>query len=102
MCFSPLSWQTYDIALTAAKYEDGRKVKRARMTVRFNGVLVLDDQECPRHTSYPALREGEAPGPLYIQNHGWSKTPVQYRTIWVVENRCAHNPQRPRPSVPSR
>ena len=37
MSFSPLSWQTYDVAFTAAGYKDGKKVKNARMTVRHNG-----------------------------------------------------------------
>ena len=81
MCFPPLSWQTYDVEFTAARYENGKKVSNARMTVRHNGVLIHDDVEVPRATAAARLPEGPEPGPVYLQDHG---NPVRFRNIWVV------------------
>lgn len=81
MCFPPLSWQTYDIEYTQAKYEDGKKVKNARMTVYHNGVLVHKDAEIPKGTRAHPVKESPEPGPIYLQNHG---NPLKYRNIWVV------------------
>jgi hypothetical protein len=83
MCYPPLSWQTYDIDFTAAKYENGKKVKNARVTARHNGVTIHDDVELPRGTPGRAA-EGAGPAPLYFQDHG---NPVVYRNIWVVEKK---------------
>jgi hypothetical protein len=81
MCFPPLTWQTYDIDFTAARYDDqGNKIKNARITVRHNGVVIIDDFEIPRGTPGKDP-EGPGPGPLYLQGHG---NPVVYRNIWVV------------------
>ncbi|GIW93507.1 MAG: hypothetical protein KatS3mg110_1548 [Pirellulaceae bacterium] len=81
MCFPPLTWQTYDIDFTAARYDDqGNKIKNARITVRHNGVVIIDDFEIPRGTPGKDP-EGPGPGSLYLQGHG---NPVVYRNIWVV------------------
>ncbi len=84
MCYPPLSWQTYDIDLTAAKYENGSLVANPRITVRHNGVVIHDDVELPgnRNTTAAPLKAGPEPGPVHLQNHG---NPVRYRNIWVVE-----------------
>ena len=81
MCLPPLAWQTYDIDFTAPRFEGGRRVAEARMTVRHNGVVVQDDVAVPKIT--PAgPRKDEAPtGPLHLQDHG---NPVRYRNIWVL------------------
>ena len=82
MCFPPLRWQTYDVDLTAAVYEDSKKVKDASMTVRLNGVVVQENVKLPKHTPAAPVKMGPEPGPIYLQNHG---NPVFYRNIWVVK-----------------
>ncbi|MEM7316394.1 MAG: DUF1080 domain-containing protein [Planctomycetota bacterium] len=84
MCFPPLSWQTYDIDYTAAKYEGTKLVSNPRITVRHNGVVIHDDIELPgnRNTTAAPLKAGPEPGPVYLQNHG---NPVRYRNVWVVK-----------------
>ncbi len=82
MCFPPLSWQTYDIDYTAAKYENGTKVKNALMSVRHNGVPVQTNVELPHVTTAAPNPEGPDPGPIHLQDH---RNPVRYRNIWVVE-----------------
>ena len=84
MCYPPLSWQTYDIEYTAAKYEDGKLVANPRMTVMHNGVKIHDNVELPgnRNTTAAPKKAGPSKGPVYLQNHG---NPVRYRNIWVVE-----------------
>ncbi len=82
MCFPPLSWQTYDVQFTAAKFDDtGKKTENARMTVLLNGVKVQDNVEVDHSTTASPLKEGPEPGPIYIQDHG---NPVRFRNIWVV------------------
>ena len=81
MCFPPLAWQTFDVDFTAAKYQDGKKVKNARITVRHNGVVIHDDRELPAATPGGCGKESE-PGPIFLQNHG---NPVRYRNIWAVK-----------------
>lgn len=82
MCFPPLTWQTYDIDFTAARYDDdGNKTDNARVTIKHNGVTIHNDLELPHHTP-GKIAEGPEPGPLYLQGHG---NPVVYRNIWVVE-----------------
>ena len=81
MCFPPLTWQTYDIDFTPAKYENGNKTRNARITVSHNGVVIHDDLEMPGAT--PGNQpEGPEPGRLFLQGHG---NKVQYRNIWAVK-----------------
>ena len=83
MCFPPLSWQTYDFDFTAPKFDGGKKVANAKVTLRHNGVVIYDNLEIPKLT--PGGRSAEGPtGPLMLQNHG---NPVVYRNIWVVEKK---------------
>lgn len=79
MCFPPLTWQTYDIDFTPAKYADGKKTENARVTVRHNGVVIHDNVELPKETPGCKPEADEARG-LFLQGHG---NKVQYRNIWV-------------------
>ncbi len=83
MCFPPMSWQTYDIDFTAPRFDaSGRKTRNARMTVRFNGVIVQKDLEIPGPTRAAIQKESPESGPLHLQDHSH---PVRFRNIWIVE-----------------
>ena len=85
MSYPPLSWQTYDIEFTMAKYDaGGQKLSPALMTVKHNGVLIHDKYAIPpvppgRDPSRTKERER---GPIFLQDHG---NPVRFRNIWVIE-----------------
>ncbi len=83
MCYPPLTWQTYDIDFTAAKFEDGKRVAKARATVYHNGVLIHDNVELNNPTG-GGRPEEDTPGSIHLQGHGGQ---VQYRNIWVVEKK---------------
>jgi hypothetical protein len=79
----PLAWQTYDADFTAARFDDAKnKTSNARVTLRFNGIVVYDDFEIPALTPGGAPEEFPGEGPIQLQDHG---NPVHYRNIWVVE-----------------
>ena len=81
MCFPPLTWQTYDIDFTSAKYDEtGKKTKNAVVTIKHNGVAIHENLEL--HGPTPGgKKEDPSGGPLQLQGHG---NPVFYRNIWVV------------------
>jgi len=81
MCYPPLTWQTYDIDFTSAKYnEAGEKTKNATISVKLNGVAIHSDRELPNATP-GGDKEANKPGPLFLQNHN---NPVVYRNIWAI------------------
>jgi len=86
MCFPPLTWQTYDVEMVAAKFdEDGKRTAWPRITVKLNGVTVHDDQELAKDgtTAFPVKGPLTPAGnPIYLQDHG---NPVFFRNIWVLE-----------------
>ncbi|MBQ15689.1 MAG: hypothetical protein CMJ65_01055 [Planctomycetaceae bacterium] len=82
MCLPPLSWQTYDIDLTAARFDSsGKKTGNARLTVRHNGVVIHDDFEVERKTG-AGKPEGPLALPTKLQNHS---NPIRFRNIWLVD-----------------
>ncbi|MCX7872690.1 MAG: DUF1080 domain-containing protein [Verrucomicrobiae bacterium] len=84
MCFPPLTWQTYDVDFTAAKYdESGKKIKNAIVTVKHNGVLIHENLELKGPTG-GGKKEDPNGGPIQLQGHG---NPVFYRNIWIVEKK---------------
>ena len=82
MCFPPMTWQTYDIEFTAAKFSKDEKKKKATVTVRHNGVVVHKNLELPGPTGGAVLKDTAEPGPILLQDHG---NPVRYRNIWLVK-----------------
>ena len=85
MCLPPLSWQTYDVDFTAAKFdESGKRTAWPRITVKLNGVLIHENLEIAKEftASAPLSQPLTAPdGPVHLQNHG---NPVVYRNIWIT------------------
>ncbi|MAT14356.1 MAG: hypothetical protein CMJ46_03705 [Planctomyces sp.] len=82
MCLPPLTWQTYDVDFTAAKFdEEGKKVEDAVTTIKLNGVVIHDKLKLP-HPTPGGGRSDEKPGSLFLQNHG---NPVHFRNIWIME-----------------
>lgn len=84
MCLPPLTWQTYDVDFTAARFDANDKMLApAKMTVRLNGVVIHQDQALPKTTTAaPIGTITPEPGPIFIQHHG---NPVYYRNIWIVQ-----------------
>lgn len=88
-------WQTYDIIFHAAKSQDGKVIRPARVTAFFNGVLVQDETDLIGPTGYQILATYPASlpdkGPLQLQDH---TSPIRYRNIWV-RGLPAEKPQPP-------
>ena len=82
MCFPPLVWQTYDIDFEAAKFDaDGKKTKKAVISVKHNGVTIHNKFEIDGPTG-GGQPEAPTPGAIQLQGHG---NPVFYQNIWIVE-----------------
>ncbi|MDP6359012.1 MAG: DUF1080 domain-containing protein, partial [Planctomycetota bacterium] len=82
MCFPPLTWQTYDVDFTNAVVVNGKKEKKAVITLRHNGVIVHDNVEVRGPTGGSRREPEGTPGPIKFQGHG---NPLQYRNIWILE-----------------
>ena len=88
MCLPPLQWQTYDVDFTNAVREGDKVVKKARITVKHNGVIIHDNAEIAGVTGGARAlnKKGEepegTPGVLRLQGHG---NPLQFKNVWVVE-----------------
>lgn len=80
---APGKWQSYDIVFLAPRFEDGRLVEPARVTVLHNGVLVHHDRAFlgpTRHRALPEYAPHPPQGPIQLQDHG---NPVRFRNVWV-------------------
>ena len=80
----PGEWQSYDIVFTAPEFDAmGKVVRKARVTVLLNGVLVQNNVEIHGNTWHDRAPLYIAHGPkgsLKLQDHGDA---VRYRNIWV-------------------
>jgi hypothetical protein len=81
----PGEWQSYDIVFHGPRFDkDGNLLRKARVTVLHNGVLVQDNVEIEGITRLEPTVYKVTPEklPLHLQDHG---NPVRYRNIWVRE-----------------
>jgi hypothetical protein len=91
MCFPPLTWQTFDVDYTAARFDETGKIsKRPVVTVRHNGVVIHDRVELPEMPPFyrgggtdPLSPQG---GPLQFQSHADDRH-YAYRNIWILERK---------------
>lgn len=81
MCYPPLQWQTFDIDFQAPRFEAGKKIKNAVITLRHNGVVVHDKLEIKDKTG-AGKPEGADPLPTLFQNHN---DPVFFQNVWLIE-----------------
>ena len=82
MDFPPLRWQTYDIDFTAPRFKGEQKVNDARVTVRHNGVLVVNNLSLKSGTGRKSEEKEVARAFTYFQSHG---NPVAFRNVWMLE-----------------
>jgi hypothetical protein len=86
-CRKPGEWQTYDISFLAPKFDkDGKLIRRARVTVLHNGIVVQNNVEYWGPSGHkkknPQYREHEEKRQIRLQDHG---SPVRFRNIWIRE-----------------
>jgi len=102
MCLPPLTWQTYDVEFTAAKFDAaGKRIAWPRITVRLNGVLIHENCELTKDftTSAPIARSLDGPlGPVFLQEHS---NPVEFRNIWIVPGKTQPQPQQQPNLIPT-
>ncbi|MFZ5497212.1 MAG: 3-keto-disaccharide hydrolase [Verrucomicrobiota bacterium] len=85
-------WNAYDLVFRAARFENGRRVQPAMVTMYFNGVKVHHNQPINQVWGGPnsGLDGGndggrgitDVPGPLKLQAEGHD---VRYRNAWIRE-----------------
>ena len=81
-------WQYYDLIFTAPTFNKlGQYRTKPRVTLIYNGVVVLNDVEIIGTTSYigiPPVNQN-ATYKLLLQAHGDPSEPISYRNIWIRE-----------------
>lgn len=77
-------WQSYDIDFIAARWEGTVKTTDARVSVRWNGMLVHDNVALTAATG-ASLAESPGLHPLLLQAHNTAASgAVRYRNVWVI------------------
>ena len=85
-------WNAYDIVFRAARFQDGKRVEKAMLTMYFNGVKVYTNQTINQvwggpNSGIDGGNDGgkgitDTPGGLKLQAEGHD---VRYRNIWIKE-----------------
>ena len=82
----PGQWQSYDIIFRGPRFDNnGKVIRRARVTVLHNGVVVQNNVELTGPTAHKSRPPYEAHPdrlPLLLQDH---QCPVRFRNIWLRE-----------------
>ncbi|HEX8522512.1 MAG TPA: DUF1080 domain-containing protein [Tepidisphaeraceae bacterium] len=79
-CFPAERWETMDFHYTAPVWQNGKKIKNARVTIVQNDIKIQDDQEIKGFT---AGGDHESPdmGPIRLQYHTGA---VKFRNIRIT------------------
>jgi hypothetical protein len=84
-CRKPGQWQTYDISFLKPLFdENGKVVRKARITVLHNGVVVHNNLDI-EGTTFHGKKAAYSPhksGYIHLQDHG---NPIRFRNIWIRE-----------------
>lgn len=79
----PGEWNTYDITFKQPKFDKGKVVRKAVVTVVHNGETVHNNREIMGGATHKRVAKysphGE--GPIGLQDHG---NPVRFRNVWLV------------------
>ena len=81
-------WQYYDIIFTAPTFNKlGQYRTKPRVTLIYNGVVVLNDVEIIGTTSYIGIPpvDQHSTYKLLLQAHGDPSEPISFRNIWIRE-----------------
>ena len=84
-CRKPGQWQTYDISFLKPLFdENGNLVRKARITVLHNGVVVHNNLEIEGTTFHKKKAEYSTheSGYIHLQDHG---NPIRFRNVWIRE-----------------
>jgi hypothetical protein len=84
-CREPGQWQSYDISFLRPLFdENGKLLRKARITVFHNGVVVHNNLEIEGTTSHKkkAKYTAHGKGHIRLQDHG---NPLRFRNIWIRE-----------------
>ncbi len=79
VCKPAGEWQSFDIAFRAARFEGGRKLENARITVYQNGELIHDDFVLKGRTG-AGKKEEHSARPIKFQGH---HNQVLFRNVWI-------------------
>jgi len=82
-CRKAGEWQSYDISFLRPIFdENGRCIRKARITVIHNGVVVHNNLEIEGTTSHKrkARYSPHKEGRIRLQDHG---NPIRFRNIWI-------------------
>jgi hypothetical protein len=85
-CRKAGEWQSYDISFLRPLFdENGNCIRKARITVIHNGVVVHNNLEIEGTTSHKRKAQYGRPhvnGHIRLQDHG---NPIRFRNIWIRE-----------------
>jgi hypothetical protein len=84
-CRKPGQWQSYDISFLRPLFDaDGNLVRKGRITLLQNGVVVHNNLDIEGTTSHgkKAAYSPQESGSIHLQDHG---NPIRFRNIWIRE-----------------
>ena len=81
-CKKPETWQTYDIAFRACRFDDnGRLKEQGRVTMFHNGFMIHNNLQLNGPSGGAFENDESKTGPILLQDH---QNLVRYRNIWII------------------